>query len=145
MCHTPAETRKSRKSTPCKIPACKERQDVSYPGGNPEKSEINSLHNPRLQGVARCVIPRRKVGKSEIACIPICMTFTNWLLKKEIPDSDRIAMLIQSAGAAGIPETQLRSKIELPKELVDELLMALVDARIVRVAERQGIRRYFGW
>ena len=29
-------------------------------------------------------------------CIPICMTFNAWLLKREIPDSDRIAMAIQS-------------------------------------------------
>ena len=72
------------------------------------------------------------------------MTFNAWLQQKNIPDSDHLAMLIQSAGAAGIPETHLRSKIELPKQLVDELLMALVDARIVRVVERQGIRWYFG-
>jgi hypothetical protein len=73
------------------------------------------------------------------------MTFNAWLQQKNIPDSDRLAMQIQSAGANGIPETELRSKIELPKQLVDELLMALVDARIVRVIERDGVRWYFGW
>ena len=71
------------------------------------------------------------------------MTFIEWLLKKEIPDSDRLAMLVQQAGSAGIPETKLRSGVELPKKLVDELLMALVDARMVRVAERNGVRWYF--
>lgn len=71
------------------------------------------------------------------------MTFTNWLLRREIPDSDRLAMLIQSAGAAGIPETELRSGVELPKKLVDELLAALVGSRIVKVAERDGARWYF--
>ena len=71
------------------------------------------------------------------------MNINAWLLKKEIPDSERLAMLIQSAGAGGIPETELRSGIELPKELVDELLAALVQSRIVRVIERQGIRWYF--
>ncbi len=71
------------------------------------------------------------------------MTFNAWLLKKEIPDSDRLAMLIQQAGAAGIPETKLRSGIELPKKLVDELLQALVGSRIVRVVERDGVRWYF--
>ena len=81
--------------------------------------------------------------KSPPACIPIYMTFTNWLQQKHAPASDRIAMIIQSAGQNGIPETQLRSGIELPKKLVDELLQALVDARIVRVAERDGIRWYF--
>jgi hypothetical protein len=73
------------------------------------------------------------------------MTFNAWLLKKDIPDSDRLAMLIQSAGAAGIPENELRGQVELPKKLVDELLAALVQSRIIRVAERQGIRWYFGW
>jgi hypothetical protein len=71
------------------------------------------------------------------------MTFTNWLQQKHAPDSDKIATLIQSAGRNGIPETQLRSGIELPKKLVDELLAALVDARIVRVVQKDGIRWYF--
>ena len=71
------------------------------------------------------------------------MTFNTWLHKKEIPDSDRLAMLIQSAGAGGIPETQLRSGIDLPKKLVDELLQALVQSRIVKMKEQQGIRWYF--
>ena len=73
------------------------------------------------------------------------MTFNAWLLKKEIPDSDKITTLIQSAGLGGIPEGQLRGSLELSKRLVDELLAALVDARMVRVAERDGIRWYFGW
>ena len=71
------------------------------------------------------------------------MTFSHWLEQKHVPDSDRIAMIVQSAGQAGIPETKLRSGIELPKQLVDELLQALVDARIVRVVERDGVRWYF--
>jgi len=71
------------------------------------------------------------------------MNFNAWLLKKEIPDSDRLAMLIQSSGRNGIPENELRGSVDLPKQLVDELLAALVDARIVRVIERDGIRWYF--
>ena len=85
----------------------------------------------------------RVEDKSYLACIPTFMHFIDWLLQKEIPDSDKIAMIIQQAGAAGIPENQLRGSVELPKKLVDELLMALVDARMVRVAERDGIRWYF--
>ena len=71
------------------------------------------------------------------------MTFANWLQQKHTPDSDKLAMIIQQAGAAGIPETQLRSGIELPKKLVDELLAALVDARMVRVVAKDGVRWYF--
>jgi hypothetical protein len=71
------------------------------------------------------------------------MTFNAWLLKKKIPDSDRLAMLIQQAGATGIPENQLRGSVELPKKLVDELLVALVSSRMVRMIQRGGIRWYF--
>jgi hypothetical protein len=71
------------------------------------------------------------------------MTFTNWLQQKHIPDCDRLAAHIQSAGRNGIPENQLRGSVELPKKLVDDLLVALVDARMVRVAERGGMRWYF--
>ena len=90
------------------------------------------------------IAPQQVASISAATCIHICMNFTNWLQQKHAPDSDKIAMLIQQAGPTGIPETQLRSGIELPKKLVDELLQALVDARMVRVAERNGIRWYFG-
>jgi hypothetical protein len=40
---------------------------------------------------------------------------------------------------------KLHGQVELPKELVDELLAALVQSRIVRVAETDGVRWYFGW
>ena len=84
-------------------------------------------------------------SKSDLTSIPIYMTFNHWLQQKHAPDSDKISALIQSAGANGIPETQLRSGIELPQKLVDELLAALVDARMARVAERDGVRWYSGW
>jgi hypothetical protein len=100
-----------------------------YPCWKPGKSEIDSLQYFRLQGVRHIY----------------CMTFNTWLHKREIPDSDKIAMIIQASGANGIPENELRGYVELPKKLVDELLAALVDARMVRVAERDGVRWYFGW
>jgi hypothetical protein len=78
-----------------------------------------------------------------LVCIPTYVTFNHWLQQKHIPDSDRLATLIQSAGANGIPETELRSGIELPKKLVDELLVALVDARMVRAVQKYGMRWYF--
>jgi hypothetical protein len=71
------------------------------------------------------------------------MTFAHWLRQRRIPDSDRLAMLIQSSGRNGIPENELRGSVELPKKLVDELLQALVQSGIARVAERNGIRWYF--
>jgi hypothetical protein len=89
------------------------------------------------------VIPCRKVGNPEFTCIPTYMHFIHWLQQKHVPDSDRLAALIQQAGAAGIPENELRGQVELPKKLVDELLAALVQSRIVRVAERDGVRWYF--
>jgi hypothetical protein len=76
------------------------------------------------------------------ACIPIFMTFNAWLLRKEIPDPDRLSMLIQQSGRDGIPENELRSRVELPKKLVDELLAALVQSRMVRVIQKEGKRFY---
>jgi hypothetical protein len=72
------------------------------------------------------------------------MTFNAWLHQRHVLDPEKITALIQSAGANGIPETQLRGSVELPKALVDQLLMALVQSRIVRVVERDGVSWYFG-
>jgi hypothetical protein len=66
------------------------------------------------------------------------MRFTHWLLQR-IPDSDKITALIQQAGSSGIPEYELRSNIELPRQLLDHLLQVLVPSRIVRIAECGGI------
>ena len=82
-------------------------------------------------------------GKSDTICIPAYRIFNSRLQQKHTPGSDKIAMLIHQAGSLGIPETQLRSGIEQPKQLVDELLAALVQSRIVRAAERNGVRWYF--
>ena len=71
------------------------------------------------------------------------MTFTNWLHQKHAPDSDKIAMIIQSAGRNGIPENELRGSVELSKTLVDQLLAALVQSRMVRVIQKDGLRWYF--
>jgi hypothetical protein len=69
------------------------------------------------------------------------MQFTHWLLKR-LPDSDKITAMIQQAGPSGIPENELRSRVDLPKKLVDELLQALVSARVVRVYQKEGKRYY---
>jgi hypothetical protein len=70
------------------------------------------------------------------------MTFSHWLLNRQVPDSDRLSMLIQQAGRNGIPEGQLRSQVELPFKLVTQLLQAMVSARMVGVVERDGMRVY---
>ena len=89
------------------------------------------------------IAPQQVASILAAVCITTYMTFNAWLQQKHAPDSDRLAALIQSAGQNGIPETQLRGSVELSKKLVDDLLMALVDARMVRVAERDGVRWYF--
>jgi len=84
----------------------------------------------------------RKVGN----CLHIYyMTFNAWLHQRHVLDPDKITALIQSAGPNGISEPQLRGSVELPKALVDELLAALVQSRMVRVIQRDGVRWYFGW
>jgi hypothetical protein len=71
------------------------------------------------------------------------MNFTSWLHRKHIPDSDRISMLIQAAGTNGIPESELRSAVDLPRKIVDDLLIALIGSRQVFVVERDGKKIYF--
>jgi hypothetical protein len=71
------------------------------------------------------------------------MHFAHWLHQRHVLDPDKLTALIQQAGREGIPENELRGSVDLPKQLVDELLAALVSSRIVRVIERQGIRWYF--
>ena len=73
------------------------------------------------------------------------MDFSNWLLKRQktLPHADRLTVLIQAAGANGIPEGELRSAVDLPRKLFDALLDALVGSRQVGVIERDGKRVYF--
>jgi hypothetical protein len=83
--------------------------------------------------------------KNNLACINTCMTFHSWLHKRLsiMPDADKISELIRLAGPNGIEEGQLRSAVELPKELVDNLLAALVSAAQATVVLRDGKRVYF--
>ncbi len=73
------------------------------------------------------------------------MSFQSWLLKRQgiLPPSDRLIALIRTAGQNGIAEGELRSQVDLPKKLVDELLQALISAAQVSVAVRDGKRVYF--
>ena len=73
------------------------------------------------------------------------MTFQNWLelRRKEIPKADRVMLSLQSVGSSGIPESELRSMSELPRKLMDDLLDALVSARQVNVAVKDGKRVFF--
>jgi hypothetical protein len=64
------------------------------------------------------------------------MSFTAWLRNRKIPDADQITVLIQAAGAAGIPEGELRSSVDLPRIIVDELLATLVGAGQVKTTMR---------
>ena len=70
------------------------------------------------------------------------MDFTSWILKRQnlIPQADRLTLLINSAGAAGIAEPELRGRVDLPKKIVDDLLQALIQAGQVAVFERGGKR-----
>ena len=70
------------------------------------------------------------------------MHFNHWL-QQRLPAPDKITALIQQAGSEGIPENQLRSQVDLPYELVSQLLAALIGARMVGVVVRGGKRVYF--
>lgn len=70
------------------------------------------------------------------------MSFTSWLHNRQIPDADRLSMLLQAAGTNGMPEGELRSAVDLPRKIVDDLLAALIGSRQVIVVERDGKRIY---
>jgi hypothetical protein len=74
-----------------------------------------------------------------------CMDFTNWFLKRQktLPHADRLSALIQAAGQNGIPEQELRSSVDLPRKLFDDLLTALIGSKQIGVIERDGMRIYF--
>ena len=71
------------------------------------------------------------------------MTFESWLQNRQIPDADRISVLIQAARKNGIPEGELRGAVDLPRKLMDDLLAALVGSGQIRAVERGGKRWYF--
>jgi hypothetical protein len=72
------------------------------------------------------------------------MTFESWLYSrmKSMPEADKVLILIQSARQNGIAEPQLRSAVDLPRKLMDDLLNSLVSSRQVAVLVRDG-RRVF--
>jgi hypothetical protein len=78
----------------------------------------------------------RNSRKSQSACISTFMNFTTWLLHKKdlVPPPDWLVLLIRAAGANGITEGELRSAVDSPKKLVDDLLRALISAGQVSVA-----------
>ena len=52
--------------------------------------------------------------------------------------------LIRAAGPSGVREGDLRSAAELPRKMFDRLLQALVEAGVIQVVERGGVRFVIG-
>jgi hypothetical protein len=75
------------------------------------------------------------------ACISTNMHFNHWLLQR-LPPSDKLVALIQQAGRNGIPEGELRSQIDLPMTLFNDLVQAMVGAGLVKVVQ-QGEKRVY--
>jgi len=72
------------------------------------------------------------------------MDYRTWLHQKEImPKPDRALQLIQAAWTAGVEEGALRAQAGLPKDLMDELLAALVSSGMAHVKMVGGKRVYF--
>jgi hypothetical protein len=60
-----------------------------------------------------------------------------------MPEADKVLFLIQSVGRNGIAEPQLRSAVDLPKNLMDEMLDSLISSRQVAVVMMDGTRVFF--
>jgi hypothetical protein len=74
------------------------------------------------------------------------MNFSQWLRMnhRDLPPPDKIQALISASGSAGVSEKELRSFAELPRELFDDLLRALVTSGQIRFANRNGEVVYYG-
>jgi hypothetical protein len=71
------------------------------------------------------------------------MDYRTWLKQRELmPKPDRVCLLIQAAGSVGVEEGALRSQAGLPKDLMDELLRALVSAGMAHLRMVNGKRVY---
>ena len=71
------------------------------------------------------------------------MQFTRWLERRtapEIPESDRLMRIIMKAGPGGVAEGDLKQRIDLPRETVDQLLMGLVQLGLIFVSGQYGVR-----
>lgn len=71
------------------------------------------------------------------------MNFSHWL-RNRLRGPDKIMALIRAAGPSGVREGDLRSAAELPRKMFDRLLQALVEAGVIQVVERGGVRFVIG-
>lgn len=76
------------------------------------------------------------------------MTFAHWLARREqqteVPETTRLFQLIAQAGTAGIRRRDLGKAITLDRDVLDDLLAAMVAAGQVEVGEVGGERIYYG-
>jgi hypothetical protein len=72
--------------------------------------------------------------------------FSQWLKKNQrsLSPADKIQAFISDAGPAGVSDRRLRSLIDLPRELFDQLLGSLVTSGQIRAVNRNGEVVYFG-
>ena len=73
-------------------------------------------------------------------------SFSQWLKKNQrsLSPADKIQAFISDAGSAGVTDRRLRSMIDLPRELFNQLLDALVTSGQIRAATRNGDLVYYG-
>jgi hypothetical protein len=76
-------------------------------------------------------------------------TFAGWLREHEswpvrVPEATRLVQLVAAAGSAGVTRGQLGGAIDLPREVLDQLLDALVQAGQLRRAAEGGLDVYRG-
>jgi hypothetical protein len=73
-------------------------------------------------------------------------SFSQWLKKNQrsLPPADKIQAFISDAGMAGVTDRRLRSLIDLPRELFDQLLGSLVASGQIRAVNRNGDLVYYG-
>jgi hypothetical protein len=73
-------------------------------------------------------------------------SFSQWLKKNQrnLPPADKIQAFISDAGPAGVSDRHLRSMIDLPRELFNQLLGSLATSGQIRAVNRNGEVVYYG-
>jgi hypothetical protein len=76
-------------------------------------------------------------------------TFAGWLRGHQsrpvrVPEATRLLQLVAAAGPAGVSRGQLGGALHLPREVLDQLLDALVQAGQLRRAAEGGLDVYQG-
>lgn len=71
--------------------------------------------------------------------------FTRWIeeshrLAQATSEGDKIEQILQAAGPAGVSESDLRKSVKLDRRILDGILNAMLQIKMIAAVERNGER-----